>query len=188
MTIGESILVPARMIFLMWVFFCVEYFMGYDLGWLGVQPRVFMGLIGLLTAPLVHGSLNHLVSNTLPLLFLGTLLYYFYPRLARMVFPACYAVTGLLVWIFAAGSTTHIGASGLIYGIASFLVFYGIFRSEFKTILLSIVVIVFYGSLIYGILPRDGYISWESHLAGTVVGLVMAYLLRNHKTVAASED
>lgn len=188
MTIGESILVPARMIFLMWVFFCVEFILDMDFGWLGVQPREIEGLIGLLTAPLVHGNLRHLVSNTLPLLFLGTLLYYFYPKKAGIVFTACYVLSSLLVWLFAATGPTHVGASGLIYGLASFLVFYGIFSREFKAILLSIVVIVFYGSLIYGILPQKGPISWEAHLAGSVVGLGAAFLLRGRSSDNSSSD
>jgi len=172
-TISSSIIVPSRMVFLMWAVFSAEMFLQIDLSIFGIYPRVPLGLIGVLTSPLLHGNVVHLSSNTLPLLFLGTTLYFFYPRIAARVFYQCYLVTGLLVWLFAR-ATFHIGASGVIYGLASFLVFYGFFSKDFKSLVISVVIMFFYWSLIYGILPTQPGVSWESHLIGGIVGFMSA--------------
>ncbi|MEO1256087.1 MAG: rhomboid family intramembrane serine protease, partial [Bacteroidota bacterium] len=88
-----------------------------------------------------------------------------------------YVFTNLLVWIFGR-PFYHIGASGLIYALASFLVFYGLFRRNFKSVIISIVVIFFYGGMAYGLFSFDDRISWESHLMGAIVGLVSAFSFR----------
>jgi len=168
-TISKSIIVPSRMVFLMWAVFSAEEFFNIDLSVFGIYPREPLGIIGIFVSPLLHGNVIHLSSNTLPLLFLGTTLYFFYPRISRQVFYLCYLGTGLLVWLFAR-STFHIGASGVIYGLAAFLVFYGFFSKDFKSLLISVVIIFFYWSLFYGILPMQHGVSWESHLLGGIVG------------------
>lgn len=176
--VSISIIVPGRMVFLMWLIFFIEMNMGISLSIFGILPREPIGLLGVLFAPLIHGSVVHLVSNTIPLLFLGTTLYYFYGKLAQKVFLYCYFFTGILVWLFARTSF-HIGASGLIYGIASFLFFSGIVRTEFRSLLISIVVVLAYGGMVWGILPTIPGISWESHLFGGLVGAVTAFSFRN---------
>lgn len=181
MTIGESILVPARMIFLMWAVNCYQFLFHHDLGFLGIIPRTWKGLVGIATSPFIHGNIVHLTSNTLPLLFLGTALYYFYHRIAPKVFLTAYFLTGVAVWLFARPSSTHIGASGVIYALASFLVFYGIFKRDFQSLLISGVVIFFYGSLIWGVLPNNPDVSWESHLSGGLVGLACAFWFRKEQ-------
>ncbi|WP_232835040.1 rhomboid family intramembrane serine protease [Pleomorphovibrio marinus] len=126
-------------------------------------------------APLIHGSLVHLLANLLPLFFLGTCLYFFYDRIADMVWINCYLLTNVIVWIFGR-PYFHIGSSGLVYGLAVFLICLGLFRASIKSILISIAVILTYGSIIYGIIPSaSGRVSWESHLAGTCVGMFMAF-------------
>jgi len=176
----ESIRIPARMLFCMWALFWLQALLSVPLNDYGILPRTFIGLIGILTAPLLHGNLAHLVSNSVPLLFLGTTLYFFYRKQAFVVFTSCYLVTGVLVWIFAR-SSIHIGASGLIYGLASFLVFAGLFRRDFMAILISVVIILSYSQLIYGLLPIQKGVSFESHLLGGLVGLFCAWQLRNSK-------
>ena len=166
----------------MWLSFSVENFYGIDLGFLGIYPRTEMGLIGIITAPLVHGNIIHLVSNTLPFLILGTTLYYFYDRISRNVFLQCYFIPGVLVWLFAR-SSYHVGASGLIYALASFLIFLGLFRKDTRSILISIIIITFYWTLIYGILPENPKVSWESHVFGGLVGVGSAYLASKKKYV-----
>ena len=166
------------MLFLMWLIFFIEINFGVNLSVFGILPRDIYGLPGVLFAPLLHSSVIHLVSNTLPLLFLGITLYYFYGKLAKRVFLLSYFVTGSLVWLF--GRTVfHIGASGLIYGIASFLFFSGIVRSEFKSLIISLAVVITYGGLVWGVLPTMPGISWELHLFGTLTGAVAAYVYRN---------
>lgn len=170
----RSIVPPLRLVFLMWLFFSIQLYTGVDLGFLGIRPRTAMGLIGIFTAPLIHGTVEHLASNTFPLLFLGTALYVFYDRIATSVFLQCYFFTNIMVWIFAR-PFYHIGASGLIYALASFLIFFGLFRRDFRALAISLIVILCYGGLIYGIFPANPQVSYESHLLGGIVGMASAY-------------
>jgi membrane associated rhomboid family serine protease len=163
----------------MWAVFSFEFYFGYNLGWLGIRPRTLTGLIGLFAAPLLHDGLAHIVSNTIPLLFLGSVLFFFYERIGGIVFFRCYIVTNALVWLLSPRDSYHIGASGLIYGLSSFLIFFGILRKDFWSLFISVVVFIMYGGIFYGVLPSDPRISWESHLAGAVVGAATAFDLRN---------
>lgn len=170
------------MVFFMWLIFFIETRLSIDLGMFGILPREWLGLIGILSGPLIHGGVVHLASNTFPLLFLGTALYYFYGKLANRVFIISYLGTGALVWLFGR-ATFHIGASGLIYGVAFFLFLSGLFRKELKALLIAVVVVIVYGGLIWGILPSIPGISWESHAAGALVGGVLAYQYRNWQAI-----
>lgn len=167
----------------MWAVFSLEYFYGINLSFLGIKPRSIEGLIGILAAPMIHGGRTHLISNTIPLLLLGSTLFFFYERIGRTVFFRCYFITNILVWLFSPRLSYHIGASGLIYGLSSFLIFFGFLRKDFLSLLISIGVMVAYGGIFYGVLPIDPQISWESHLAGAIVGVVTAYNLRNKQKV-----
>lgn len=168
-----SAVVPLRVVFLMWLCYVLEYIYGWPLGYLGIAPRTFTGLAGILFAPLIHGDVYHLVSNTVPLLFLGTLLFFIYERIASQVFFRAYIWTNILVWIFARPAN-HIGASGIVYGLAFFLIFFGLFRRDFISLVISVFTVTLYGSVFYGILPGDPFISWESHLGGALVGIFSA--------------
>lgn len=179
-TIIGSSLVPIRLVFLMWLTFVIDYLYGFDLSWLGIFPRTLLGSIGIITAPLVHANPFHLISNTFPLLFLGMTLFYSYRKIASKVFFRCYFITNLLVWIFGRPSI-HVGASGLIYGLASFLILFGFLRKDFRSFLISLLVLILYGSIFYGILPGDENISWESHLSGVITGSVAAFQFRKVK-------
>ena len=173
-----SIIPPLRFVFLMWLFFAVETTFGLDLGYLGIKPRTLNGTLGIVTAPLLHGSLWHIISNTFPMLFLGVVLYLFYHKIATQVFLQCYVFSGVLVWLFAR-PLYHIGASGVAYGLAAFLMSMGFFRRDTKSILITLVILFMYGGLIYGVLPMREGVSWEGHLFGAIVGVVSAYALRN---------
>lgn len=172
----SGIVPPLRLCFFMWLAFAMEYYLEVDFGYLGIYPRTLTGLVGVLMAPLVHGNFNHLMSNSIPLLVLGGSLFFFFPAIALRVFLQCYFFTNFLVWIFGR-PFYHIGASGLIYALASFLVFYGLFKRNFKSVIISAIVIFSYGGMAYGLLSFDERISWESHLMGAVVGLVSAYTI-----------
>jgi membrane associated rhomboid family serine protease len=179
---GSSV-VPFRLVFIMWLVFSFEFFMGIDLGHLGIRPRTLTGLIGIFTAPMIHGSLTHLMSNTIPLLFLGSTLFFFYARIAGVVFFRCYFITNVLVWLFSPRVSYHIGASGLIYGLSAFLIMFGLIRKDFWSLVISLVVFIMYGGIFYGVLPTDPGISWESHLSGAIVGVATAIDLRNKAKV-----
>ncbi|NQY66845.1 MAG: rhomboid family intramembrane serine protease [Flavobacteriales bacterium] len=144
----------------------------------GIRPRTISGLKGILTGPLVHGDYDHLINNSLPLLVLGTALYFFYSKVALRVFVLSYLITGVWVW---AGSrmSYHIGASGLIYSMTAFLFVSGVIRKNIRLLSISMMVVFLYGSLIWGILPIKPQVSWESHLLGGVVGVIMAFFYRH---------
>ncbi len=171
----ESIFIPLWFCFLIVLVYFIQLSLDIDLGFLGIFPQSFAGLSGLILAPLIHGNFIHLIANIFPLFFLGTCLYFFYDRVADKVWLNCYWVTNLIVWIFGR-PYYHIGSSGLVYGLAVFLICLGLFRGSIKSILISIAVLMMYGSIMYGILPStSGKVSWESHLAGTCVGMFLAY-------------
>ena len=177
----ESIIVPSRMVFIMWLVFFIEVKFHFDFGIFGVEPRTIQGLIGIVSMPLLHGSVTHITSNTIPILLLGTMLFFFYPTIANRVFLQCYFFTNVLVWIFARPAI-HIGASGLLFGLATFLISYGFFKKDFKSVIISGIVIVIYGSMFFQIIPANPIVSWESHVLGAVVGASSAYLIaRNTK-------
>ena len=152
----------------------------YDLDYtsLGILPRTIEGLKGIIFSPFIHGSTEHLFNNSIPILILGTALLYYYGKLGIKVFTIMYLLTGLLVWI-SARESHHIGASGIVYTLASFLFLSGLLRKERKLIALSLLVTFMYGSLFWGIFPVKEHISFESHFWGGIVGFVIAYYYRN---------
>jgi membrane associated rhomboid family serine protease len=178
---GSSV-VPFRLVFLMWASFYLEFVFGLPVSWYGIAPRTFHGLIGIFTAPLIHGSLLHLISNTIPMLFLGSVLFFFYGKIGGHVFFRSYFWTNILVWLFARPAN-HIGASGVVYGLAFFLISFGFFRRDFLSIFISTIVLLLYGGVFYGILPTDPQISWESHFAGALVGITTAVTFGKQKSV-----
>lgn len=178
---GSSV-IPFRLVFLMWASFYLEYVFGLPISWYGIEPRTFHGLIGIFTAPLIHGDLLHLISNTIPMLFLGSVLFFFYGKIGGQVFFRSYFWTNILVWLFARPAN-HIGASGVVYGLAFFLISFGFFRRDFLSIIISAIVLLLYGGVFYGVLPTDPHISWESHFAGALVGITTAVTFSKQKTV-----
>lgn len=155
----------------------IDAWLGLGLARFGVVPRELAGLRGIIAAPLLHGDLAHLVSNVVPLLVGGTLLLYLYPDSSRFVLPAVYLGSGLAVWVLARGST-HIGASGLVYGIVVYIFVAGILRRDRRAWAASILVAFLYGAMVWGVLPLKTGVSWETHLAAAVIGVVMAFALR----------
>jgi len=146
---------------------------------LGIFPGELSGLTGVIMAPLIHSSFSHLFANTAPLLILGTVLLYGYPKSAKIAVPAIYIGTGLCVWLFAR-QTYHIGASGLTFGFMFFVFTIGALRWERRAIALSMVVFLLYGGMIWGIFPNEPGISYESHFFGAMIGVILAILLRNY--------
>ncbi len=167
----------AAFISLLWLIHGIAMASGWSPGVLGIRPLDPVGLIGIVTAPLVHGSASHLFSNTLPLFVLGTALLFGSPRAARVVVPVLWLGSGLAVWLFARDAV-HIGASGLAYGMMTFVFLAGVLRRDARSAALSMLVFFLHGSMIWGVLPLREGISFESHLAGAVIGLFLAIALR----------
>jgi len=153
---------------------------GLDLGLqrFGVHPRKSAGLPGILLAPLLHGGYSHLVTNSLPLLVLGTMMLHLYPNSAVKVIPMIYLGPGVAVWLFAKDSTVHVGASGLVYGLFVYIFLAGIIRRDRRAIAASLLVFFLYGSLIWGVFPIQPRVSWETHLVAALIGLALAVALR----------
>ena len=161
----------------LWAVKLAELALGLDLSRHSIYPGNPATLTGILFAPLLHGSLRHLFANTAPMLVLGTALLYGYPKAARVVLPILYLGSGLAVWLFARPSW-HLGASGLAFGLLFFLFTMGVVRWERRAIALALAVFLLYGGMIWGLLPTDPRISFEYHLAGAALGLLLAVLLR----------
>lgn len=182
-----SILYPSLFIAMLWAIRLFEQSSHIELGWYGIYPRTMQGLLGIMTSPLIHANATHLFSNTIPLLILGSVMFYFYRPIAFQVFFWVYIMTGIWVWV-AAGEGYHIGASGLIYGFLTFLFFSGVFRKDTRLLAISLFAAFLYGSTMYGILPITKGVSWESHLMGSVAGLVTAYHFRNEGPLPRKYD
>ncbi len=164
---------PLAFVLLIWLVRLFEVISGYSLSPYGIYPRELHGLKGILLSPLLHGSFSHLLSNSLPLIVLGTALFYFYRELAPKIFFLGLLITGLWVWAIARQSF-HIGASGVVYSLAAFLFVSGIIRRHPRLMALSLLVAFLYGSMIWGIFPIREHISWESHLMGMLSGILLA--------------
>jgi len=162
---------------LIWLIQLLNWGLDLELERFGVRPRQLAGLPGILLAPLLHGSFAHLATNSLPLLVLGTGMLYLYPSSALKVIPAVYLGPGIAVWLFARASV-HVGASGLVYGLVSYIFVAGVIRRDTRAIAASLLVSFLYGSLAWGVLPIKPGVSWETHLAAALIGLVLAIALR----------
>jgi membrane associated rhomboid family serine protease len=173
-----SMIIPGIFVFIMWLVKIIEVIFNIDLYQYGIYPLTAKGLEGIIFSPFIHANFNHLFSNTLPLFFLSVALFYFYSEVALKVLIWTFFITGFLVWV-AGREAYHIGASGLVYGLASFLFFSGIIRRYFRLIALSLLIVFLYGSMVWGLFPgvyKD--VSWESHMLGFFSGVVLAVIYR----------
>ncbi|MBI1184346.1 rhomboid family intramembrane serine protease [bacterium] len=177
----QALVIPLFTVLVMALLKFVEVFGHHNFVFLGIVPRTPRGLVGIVTGPLIHGNLEHLVNNSVSLFLFGTALFYFYRRIAIKVWLLLYFATSALVWLFARGGVSHIGISGVIYALAFFLFFGGVLRKNRRLAVVSLLLTLFYGSMVWGVLPFDPRISWESHLFGALVGLFLSIYFRNAK-------
>lgn len=174
-----SMIIPGIFVLIMWLVKLIEILFETDFSRFGIYPLTFKGLPGILFSPFIHADFTHLFSNTVPLFFLSLALFYFYSEVAFEVFVWTYFLTGFLVWT-GGREAWHIGASGVVYGLASFLFFSGIIRRYFRLIALSLLIVFLYGSMVWGLFPGVyKNVSWESHMLGFFSGVVLAVLYRN---------
>jgi membrane associated rhomboid family serine protease len=175
----KALAIPIIGVVLLWLIFSIEIRYNLNFNSFGIYPREFKGLIGVICSPFIHSNISHLYSNTIPLLVLGSSLYFFYPKIATKVMVMGIILAGFLTWSIGRPSF-HIGASGLIYVLFSFIFFKGILTKDYRLIALSLVVVFLYGSMIWYTIPIKEGVSWEGHLSGFVVGLFFA-LIFNRK-------
>jgi membrane associated rhomboid family serine protease len=165
------------MVFLIWLVFWYQVRIDHGIKAFGIRPQKLEGLLGILSSPFLHGDINHIYNNSIPLFVLSLALFYFYKKVAWKVILYGILLSGFLTWLIGNGGN-HIGASGLIYVLVSFIFFKGIFAKHYRLIALSLMVIFFYGSMIWYVFPIKAGMSWEGHLSGLITGLFFALIFR----------
>jgi len=173
-----SLVFPGFFLLLIWLVAFFEFSMELSFAHGGVYPRKWSGLQGILFAPLIHGGWRHLINNSMPVFLLSTALFYFYRDIAYKIWILIYFMGGILLW-GVGREAYHIGASGLIYGLAAFLFLSGIIRRVRSLTAISLLVVFWYGSMWWGLLPLDVDVSFEAHITGAVSGLVLALVYRD---------
>ncbi len=172
-----TFIIPILTLLAIWVVYIIEIGFGFNFNKFGIYPNNIIGLRGILFSPFIHADIKHLLNNSVPLFVMLCSLYYFYHKIATKVLVLGTLVLGFLTW-FIARPANHIGASGVIYFLVSFIFFSGIFRKYYRLIALSLAVVFLYGSMIWYVLPIEESISWEGHLSGFITGLVFAILFK----------
>jgi membrane associated rhomboid family serine protease len=162
---------------LLWLIQLLNWALDMELERFGVRPREWRGLPGIVLAPLLHDGFAHLIANSAPLLVLITAMLHLYPNSAVRVLPAIYLGPGVAVWLLGRASL-HVGASGLVYGLAAHIFMAGAIRRDRRAIAACLLVSFLYGSLVWGVLPIQPGLSWEMHLAGALIGVLSAIALR----------
>ena len=175
----KVIIFPLLFLFLIVTVFWAETRFNWDFNYLGIYPRKFEGLRGILFGPFIHSDINHLFNNSIPLLVLSIALFYFYKNIRWKVLLYGMLLTGFLTWLIGRPAL-HLGASGVIYMLTAFLLFKGIFSKQYQLIALSLVVVFLYGGFLWYVFPIDPKISWEGHLSGLIVGFVFSILFRKN--------
>ena len=171
------LLVPIIAILLIWIIYFIEIKFSFNFNKYGIYPKTFKGLRGVFLSPFIHSNTNHLFNNSIPLAVMLTSLYYFYNKIANRVLFFGLILTGLLTWLIARPSY-HIGASGVVYLLVSFIFFSGIIRKYYRLTALSLIVVFLYGGMVWYIFPTEDRISWEGHLSGFLVGFIFAIIFK----------
>jgi membrane associated rhomboid family serine protease len=180
--VRHSLFVSGSLIVILWLIKLFESEYNQDFSSWGILPQTVIGLRGIIFAPLIHSSFEHLAANTLPLFVLTFSLFFFYRKSAYAIFVLIYLLSGSFVWLDGR-EALHIGASGIIYGLAAFLFLSGILSHNVRLLTISLIVTLVYGYMFWGIFPVKPEISWESHLWGGISGFGLALLY--HKSVPA---
>jgi membrane associated rhomboid family serine protease len=175
--VGYAVLGAAGLVLGIWLAWLGAWVLGWNMDDLGIRPRDAHGLIGVLSAPFVHASFAHLMSNTLPLGLLAALTLYAYPRATRYALPIIWLASGLGVWLWARPSV-HVGISGVVHGLMFFLFVMGLLRRDRLGVAIALLVFFLYGGMLMTVLPREPDVSFEYHLFGAIAGVASALALR----------
>ncbi len=175
--LAHAVWFPVLFLIVMWVFYTTFNLLNYRMAIIGIKPLELQGLHGIILSPFAHADLKHIFSNTVSFAVLSFFLFYFYRLIAYRVFFLNWVISGILLWI-GGRESTHIGASGIVYGLAFFLFFSGVIRKSKGLGAISLVVVFLYGSIVWGMLPQNTGISWEGHLFGAVSGFFLAWYYR----------
>ena len=170
--------IPFLFLTLMWSIKTVEYIFNYSFISFGIYPQKISGLKGIIFSPFIHQDFTHLINNSYPIIILGGLLFLFYKKIATEILLWLYFTSGFWLWIIGRNSF-HIGASGIIYAIASFLFFSGLIKKNSRFSAVSMLIVFLYGSMVWGIFPLKEALSWEGHLSGFLSGLLISFFYKN---------
>ncbi|WP_317170576.1 rhomboid family intramembrane serine protease [Tenacibaculum finnmarkense] len=170
-------LIPFIFVISIWFIYWIEITFGFNFNKFGILPREITGLKGILTSPFIHGDTGHLFNNSVPLFVLCASLFYFYRSVALKILIFGGLFTGFLTWVIARESY-HIGASGIVYLLFSFVFFSGIIKKQYRLVAVSLIMIFLYGSMIWYVLPIKDGVSWEGHLSGFITGILLAIFYR----------
>ena len=176
--IFSIIFLPLLFVIIIWCVKIIEYVFSFSFIHFGVLAKEFSGIKGIIFYPFIHSDWNHLLNNTFPVFILLIMLFAFYRKIAIQIFSYLFLISGALLWLIGRPDSYHIGASGIIFGLASFLITSGIIRKNPKLASISLLVIFLYGSLIWGIFPFKINMSWEGHLSGFLTGVLLAIFYR----------
>jgi membrane associated rhomboid family serine protease len=173
-----SFTIALSLVILMWLVFLLDYTVELNLYKFGVYPKSPAGLVGIITAPFIHSTkdFSHIISNSMPIFILSWLLFYHYRNVATSAFISIYLLTGISLWLLGR-ENYHVGMSGVIYGLTTFLIFSGFFRKNIRVAGISLIVVFLYGSMVWGVLPWKQSVSWEGHLLGAFSGIIMSVIL-----------
>lgn len=176
----HSVVFPLFLLFLMFSVSLIESVEAGDWYWLGIRPLSVEGLLGIVTMPFKHGGWNHLLNNAPSFLVLSVAMFYFYRPIGYKVFFTIYFLSTTGLWLLARDAW-HVGASGLIYGLASFLFVSGVHRRHIPLMAISMLVVFMYGSMVWGIFPMPQFRnqSWEGHYWGMLAGVITAFLYKD---------
>lgn len=164
---------PVFFVLFLWIIYWFQIRFDFDFYQNGIYPRDFSGLQGIIFSPFIHENLSHLYNNSIPLLVLLAALQFFYSKESIAVISYGIILSGLITWVIGR-ENYHIGASGLIYVLVSFIFFKGIQTGYYRLVALSFSVVLLYGGMIWYVFPEiDNTISWEGHLAGFTTGFVL---------------
>ena len=170
--------IPMIYVVFIWLIYIVEIYFGFNFNKYGVFPRDIIGFRGVFLTHFIHSNTSHLFNNSVPLFVLLSSLFLFYKETAIKVLLFGGFLTGFITWCFARESY-HIGASGIVYLLFSFVFFSGIFKKHYRLVALSLIVIFLYGSMIWYVFPIKEGMSWEGHAAGFFAGLFLSFIYRN---------
>jgi membrane associated rhomboid family serine protease len=169
--------VPSIFVIIMWSVYWIELRYGYNFNRYGIYPEKISGLKGILFSPFIHSGVSHLFNNSVPLIVLTACLFFFYRKIAFRVLIVGTIFTGFSTWLIAKNSY-HIGASGIVYMLFSFIFFSGIMRKHYRLVALSLMIVFLYGGMIWYIFPIKERMSWEGHLSGFIIGLVLSLVYK----------
>lgn len=180
----DDIVWPAVMLMAIWIIFLFNINYSWGLLEFGIQPGIWEGLVGVIVSPFLHVDINHIFSNSVPFFVASAFTFHFFRKIAWRITLIIWFFAGFGVWLFATPGPTHVGASGIVYGLVAFMMTTGIIRKNRQLMAVSMLLVFLYGSMVWGVFPQisppgEGQISWQGHLSGAITGLTLAFFYRN---------